>query len=91
MTINSDLPPMTSLAVTGGTVNLASGVTIATADFSNPGTAAITAAGPLNITSQIKFTGPSLAISAPPICFAPSGSNLNTATRPAPWLSPAAR
>ena len=72
--------PMTSLAVTGGSVSLASGVTIATADFSNPGTAAITAAGPLNITSQLKYSAAAAAVSSGnTIAFTPNG-NLNNST-----------
>ena len=73
---------MTSLAVTGGTVNLASGVTVGTANFSNPGTASITAAGPLDITSQLKFNAATISAGTV-FVFTPTGSNLNISRRPA--------
>ena len=62
-------------------MNLASGVTVGTADFSNPGTASITAAGPLNISNQLKFSAASATLTgASNFVFTPSGSNVNTAS-----------
>ena len=78
---------MSSLAVTGGTVILASGLTVGTADFSNPGTASITAAGPLNITSQLKYSVGAAAIAGGnTITYTPSSGSLNT-TSPAGTLA----
>ena len=73
---------MGRLAVTGGTVNLASGASIGTANFANAGTAAIntTPAGTLVIGSQLAIPCATAAISGGSFSFASNSGNLNNST-----------
>ena len=55
MTLNNS-NPMANLAISGGTLNMPSGGTVAIANFGNPGSTAIST-GPLVVSNKLLLTG----------------------------------